>query len=145
MARDWSQEYFDIPDFPAPSEKGGAETPTLPLGSSGRALEGLAAIHLDLDAREQPAILQNGLQEKGQILLEAHAIVNGSRHGTPERMLEDIASLWSAHLKLSLSPRDVANMMVLLKVARAGASHSVDNYTDIAGYAALAAEELDNG
>lgn len=62
-----------------------------------------------------------------------------------------IARLWEDYLRascvspdadVSVGSDDVANMMVLLKVARAGtAIHpKADNWIDIAGYAACAAE-----
>ena len=40
----------------------------------------------------------------------------------------------------SMEPLDAANMMILLKVARAAGRYKCDNYVDIAGYAACAAE-----
>ena len=52
----------------------------------------------------------------------------------------DIAELWAVYLGVKVEPRDVANMMILLKVARNGTPGHRDNWVDIAGYAACGAE-----
>ena len=61
-------------------------------------------------------------------------------YGIPEDNFKLIADLWSTYTGTKISPRDVAVMMILLKVARVrtGTNHS-DNFVDIAGYAACAA------
>lgn len=62
-------------------------------------------------------------------------------HGPAEDTFGLIAKLWSAYLTVEVTPVDVANLMVLLKVARAQQNpQHYDNYTDMAGYAACAAE-----
>lgn len=79
------------------------------------------------------------------ILDEAKDITGGDRmkaYGNPKRNFEDIANLWNAYLvnkgKLAweseLEAKDVALMMVLLKVAREQKNHKKDNLTDGAGY-----------
>jgi hypothetical protein len=52
-----------------------------------------------------------------------------------------IADLWSAYKRVEFTGYDVAVMMVLLKAARV-ASNPVhyDNYVDMAGYAGIASE-----
>lgn len=62
-------------------------------------------------------------------------------HGSPEDNFKLIADLWSTYTGMKISQRDVAVMMILLKVARVrtGTNHS-DNFVDMAGYAACAAE-----
>lgn len=74
-----------------------------------------------------------------------------NQYGAPEDSFFTIANFWSTYLagegklKCVLSKEDVALMMVLLKVARTnGHKHHVDNYVDMAGYAALAAELAQN-
>lgn len=82
-----------------------------------------------------------------EVLETARTIIKGQRqddYGTPERSFERIARLWDAYLadKLgdnTLDAHDVGIMMVLLKVARTMHSTKLDNYIDMAGYAALAA------
>lgn len=64
---------------------------------------------------------------------------NGS-YGEPEDNLGRIAALWSVYLERPVTPRDVAWLMVLLKVAREVHGHDPDNPVDVAGYAALAGE-----
>lgn len=65
----------------------------------------------------------------------------GVEYGKPEDNFAIIARLWRAYLGVAVNAHDVAMMMVLFKVARAKASpEHTDNLTDIAGYAACAAE-----
>jgi len=62
-------------------------------------------------------------------------------HGSPEDTFRTISMLWEAYLGVNVTEADVANLMVLLKVARAQQNpRHDDNYVDIAGYAACAAE-----
>ena len=72
-----------------------------------------------------------------------------NQYGEPEHNFEAIAGFWHEYLysatghKLNLTAFDVANMMVLFKVARAGtagANASADTFVDIAGYAACGGE-----
>lgn len=81
---------------------------------------------------------------RNDILDEAKSIINGQRqnaYGAPENNFERIAVMWSAYLDHAITDSDVANMMILLKVARSkhNNSHS-DNWVDICGYAALGGE-----
>lgn len=84
-----------------------------------------------------------------EVLDKAKEIVTGARqttYGTPEDSFTTIAGLWGSYLGKDLSPKDVAMLMVLLKVARSkGDAGYSDNYVDIAGYAACAGELTDVG
>lgn len=69
------------------------------------------------------------------------------KHGRPENTFSMIADLWEMYLShkynvdLTLDPLDVAQMMVLLKIARASlGSYNDDHYIDEAGYSAIAGE-----
>ncbi len=63
-------------------------------------------------------------------------------YGKPEDNFAIIADLWSSYLgDVLLRPEDVAMMMILLKIARIQTGkYKPDNFIDIAGYAACAAE-----
>ena len=73
-------------------------------------------------------------------------------YGTPEDNFRTVGCLWSAYLTAArpelatvlplkgITPKDVAIMMSLLKVARAATGNSPDSFVDLAGYAALAGE-----
>lgn len=83
------------------------------------------------------------------ILEEAAGIVVGSRsatHGDKERSFQVIANLWEAYItgrKIDgpITPFDVAQMMVLLKIARSIQGTMVrDHAVDACGYAAIAGE-----
>lgn len=82
-----------------------------------------------------------------EVLDKAKEIVTGARqatYGTPEDSFTTIAGLWGSYLGKDLSTKDVAMLMVLLKVARSkGDAGYSDNYVDIAGYAACAGELTD--
>jgi hypothetical protein len=76
---------------------------------------------------------------KSSILTEADSIMNGDRaNDYGENSLPRIAQYWSTYLSKDVTGRDVANLMILLKVAREGHAVKRDNHVDIAGYVALA-------
>ena len=78
------------------------------------------------------------------ILDAAKRCVCGDReqdYGSPEDNFSVIAALWTAYTGTDVTPKDVAMMMALLKVARIkGGAGSEDSYVDLCGYAALAAD-----
>ena len=93
--------------------------------------------------------------KRGNVLLEAHDIINGERqqqYGSPEDSHEVIAALWNGYLRAdaiscgyekysTLTGRDVAHMMVLFKLARElNGAGKRDNYRDAAGYLAIASD-----
>jgi hypothetical protein len=62
-------------------------------------------------------------------------------HGALEESFGDLACIWSARIGLSLTPEQVAIMLVDLKTVRAwGNPGHADNWVDIAGYAACGGE-----
>jgi hypothetical protein len=76
---------------------------------------------------------------KSSILTEADSIMNGERaQDYGENSLPRVAQYWSTYLGKDVTGRDVANLMILLKVAREGHAVKRDNHVDIAGYVALA-------
>lgn len=82
----------------------------------------------------------------GDLLDEAKQIITGDRqdaYGKPEDSFGLIGSLWSAYLGRTITPREVADMMVLFKMARLrGQKPTRDTYRDVAGYAAIAADRM---
>lgn len=84
------------------------------------------------------------------ILETARACVCGEReedYGSPEDNFQLISNLWELYLDACsyrethcLYASDVANMMVLLKVARNASGSKLDNWIDICGYAACGGE-----
>lgn len=81
---------------------------------------------------------------KQDILNIAGDIIAGNRkecYGEAENSFNTIAKMWSAYLNYNVTSEDVANMMILLKVARnASGKYKTDNWIDICGYAALGGE-----
>lgn len=80
-----------------------------------------------------------------RVLDAAKACVCGGRpmdYGTPEDNFVLVAKLWNTYLgDCLMDAHDVAMMMALLKVARIKTGRGkMDNYVDLAGYAACAAE-----
>lgn len=79
----------------------------------------------------------------GAILLEAHALINAERqgdYGSPAESFVRIAALWSAYFGHTITGKDVAVCMALLKLGREANRHKKDNLLDYCGYAALAAD-----
>ena len=78
-----------------------------------------------------------------ETLKAAAECVCGNReedYGRPEDNFAAIAALWTAYTGTDVTPKDVAMMMALLKIARAKAGSKPDTYVDLAGYAACVAE-----
>lgn len=79
-----------------------------------------------------------------EILQQAKICVCTDReaaYGAPENNFARIANLWNAYKPGNFAPHDVAIMLALLKIGRiASGKVKADNYIDLAGYAACAAE-----
>ena len=81
---------------------------------------------------------------KTKFVKDLEATVCGSReqaHGNPVGTFDRIAKLWSVYLGKEINSSDVAQMMMLFKIARLQGNPShADSWLDIAGYAACGAE-----
>lgn len=90
-----------------------------------------------------------------EILKAARDCVCGDRekdYGSPEDNFNTIGLLWSIYLSAAhpelapamcrdtITPKDVAIMMALLKIARIASGSLDDSFVDLAGYAACAGE-----
>lgn len=78
-----------------------------------------------------------------QTLEQAAELINGERqahYGEPHENFTAIAQMWTAYLRQHVSPRDVANLMALLKIARLRNGPHKDSSVDGCGYLALGAE-----
>ena len=95
--------------------------------------------------------------DRAEVLTLAEKIVckdRNEQYGSPEYSFAAIADLWTNYLRAAriinndnpmiwcgISPKDVAAMMVLLKIARVATGHGkADNWIDAAGYAACGGE-----
>ncbi len=77
------------------------------------------------------------------VLEEARDLIQGDRassYGDAKASFARIASLWSTYKGVEITAKDVAAMMILLKVSRGVTSAKRDNWVDIIGYAALGSE-----
>lgn len=84
------------------------------------------------------AILQDAKQ--------AVTVDRAATHGEADRSFAQIAALWSVRLGVEISPAEVAILLIDLKTVRAwGNPGHVDNWVDIAGYAALGGEVSQDG
>lgn len=96
-----------------------------------------------------PAVSQDRLDLSEKVLLDAaEAIRRASKeHGPTYRSFTMIAEMWTTYMKHTLTMRgnmnlhahDVAQMMSMVKKARAVYGQSGDNFVDDTGYTALAA------
>lgn len=95
------------------------------------------------------------MSPREEILKEASELLTGEReqqYGHPSVNLQRIADYWNVYLDQNadangdyhISPRMVAEMMILLKLARAAEGYKWDTYVDVAGYAALVSEVSDD-
>ena len=93
---------------------------------------------------------------KKEILAKASDLVSNDRnksHGDAFSNHAEIAEFWNIFLDKKLNPMasitadDVAIMMILLKISRhtQGDKNNMDNFVDMAGYAAIAGEISDAG
>ena len=93
---------------------------------------------------------------KEEILKKAKELITGDRndtHGDAFQNHAEIAEFWNIFLDKKLQPmasitaKDVAIMMILLKVSRSnqGKKFNLDNFVDMAGYSAIAGEIGDSG
>ncbi len=81
---------------------------------------------------------------RATILDQAKQAVTKDRaaaHGAPEDTFGQIARLWSARLGQTITPAQVAIMLIDLKTARAWGNPShMEDWVDMAGYAACGGE-----
>lgn len=92
---------------------------------------------------QAPVAPESTKQTIGDVLLDAHTLINGERqgeYGDPAESFERIAALWGAYLGEGISPQDVAICLALLKIGRESHEHKHDNLLDAAGYIGLASE-----
>ena len=93
---------------------------------------------------------------KEDVLQKAKDLVTGDRndtHGDAFNNHAEIAEFWNIFLDKKLRPManitadDVAIMMILLKISRhtQGEKINIDNFVDMAGYAAIAGEIGESG
>ena len=84
------------------------------------------------------------MTQRQRVLSIAEDLVMGDRnkdYSSPQANFDQTAELWSAYMGHQFSAHDVAVMMILVKVARLTTSPGkLDNWVDIAGYAACGAE-----
>lgn len=85
---------------------------------------------------------------RAAILREAEECVCGQReqdYGSPEDNFATIAKFWGEYLDTEVTPKDVAMMMCLLKIARIKTGGGTgDSFVDLCGYAACAGEIHEN-
>ena len=91
--------------------------------------------------------------QRKDILKKSIKCVCGDReqdYGTPENNFQTIANLWMVYLAgkdyvVDITPKDVAIMMALLKIARiASGTDKEDSFVDACGYMACAGECADD-
>lgn len=89
------------------------------------------------DTTSSPSDVRSAfLKEVEQIVCKDRA----ATHGRPEQNFENIAAMWSTFKGVQFTAKDVAAMMVLVKLSRIihNPDHR-DSWVDIAGYAACTA------
>lgn len=85
--------------------------------------------------------------EPKSVLQEAHELIHGVRedqYGHPKKNLQAIADMWEMYLhhkysieNFVITPEDICQMMVLLKMCRSMSGEKRDDPVDMAGYIGL--------
>ena len=81
--------------------------------------------------------------QRNEALDTAKHLINGDRqdeYGDASESFDRIAAMFSAYLGTEVNGRDIAALLILMKVSRLTTSTKDDNWVDIIGYAALGAE-----
>ena len=85
---------------------------------------------------------------RDKVLETASSLIVGERdkqHGDATQSFARIAAMWSLILNTDVEAHEVAACMCALKLSRLTTSHTnLDNWIDLAGYAALGAELATN-
>lgn len=83
-------------------------------------------------------------EDRLSFLESVGSTINGDRqddYGSAKDSFERVAQMWATYLNYPVDSKDVAHMLILMKVSRLVTSpNKRDSYIDIAGYAALGAE-----
>lgn len=149
----WEETQEVCPDCAAKSKEGGVpkcvkcKTPVPGLIAGSMCFRCFMEEHIGSEAAKY--IPCNPLDDiYGEVLIEAFSIINGDRqqsYGHPSVSFARHAEYWTTYLmgngKLvqgaALSAKDVAMLLLLLKVSREQGKPARDNIVDIAGYAGL--------
>jgi hypothetical protein len=106
----------------------------------------------DKEAKDTIKKNDHPLRQRGRTLITALEIINGERqdsYGNPEDSFKLIGEYWTSYINAAiglpegckLQAREVAEMMVLFKIARmTGQKTTPDNYADAAGYIGIAGD-----
>jgi len=82
------------------------------------------------------------MKGRDKTLAEAGRLINGDRRAAyGDSTFKTVATMWSAYLGVEVKPYQVADLMILLKIARNSHSPKPDTFADVAGYAGLGGEE----
>lgn len=86
---------------------------------------------------------QNTAYDEGMmnILKEADNLTAGDRrkdYGDPGKNFNDVSKIWTVILGHTVTPQQVIDCMIALKLCRAKQGYKRDTYVDIAGYARCA-------
>ena len=80
------------------------------------------------------------MMEREMVLMQARDLITGDRakaYGNAKTNLQRTATMWGVVLGIEVTPRQVADCMIALKLARNVNETSFDSYVDVCGYAAI--------
>ena len=83
------------------------------------------------------------VMEREMVLMTARDLITGDRakaYGNAKDNLQRTATMWGVVLGIEVTPRQVADCMIALTLARNVNETSFDSYVDVCGYAAIAWE-----
>lgn len=106
-----------------------------------------------LSPEDDNSVKSKPVSARASVLREAETLISGDRnhtYGEPTQNFSNIGELWTVRLRHKLkdgevlTAHDVADLQILLKVARNIANTKRDNAVDIAGYAACGWEAYES-
>lgn len=80
----------------------------------------------------------NGHVEAFVAEMKATLLDRGDQYGERQKNFQNIADIWSIILGVEVTPRQVANCMIGMKLAREVAGPKHDSMIDVANYALIA-------
>lgn len=88
-------------------------------------------------APKQPTLTAESALREALVVIEQRE----KEHGSKRAVFDQTRRLWSAYLGIPITGEQVAQMMVLLKIARSqNGAFNPDDHIDAIGYSALAGE-----
>lgn len=116
------------------TDRVGIDTVVSAMHRKEKAMTNVAGYNVD---EPEPSSWNNHV-EKFIKEMESVLLDRGDQYGERQKNFQNIADIWSIILGIEVNPRQVANCMVGMKLAREVAGPKHDSMIDVANYALIA-------